>query len=471
MPAQVTFKSTLIFSSISLLALSSPAHSAGFSSTSNSASGMGNAFAGSAAVAEDASTVWFNPAGMTYLGEKLEGKSLLSNAAHIVAAKTDYEDKGSAAPAALNATMSGEKDISADVTSFIPNLYYMRPLNEKMHFGLSVNGPFGSKTLYDKDWMGRYQATETDMKSVNINPAISWKANDKLSLGAGVSGQYLHVKLGKAFDSVGVCRAVALGAAARSNDTSLINYCNAQYPKAAQVDKDSQALVEGKSFGFGFNVGLLYQPTAMTRIGASYRSKVKHKLKGDATYQVDAALKPIVAGLEAQGNNRFTDRDITAKLTLPDSVSLSLVHKVNSKLELLGDVTWTQWSTFQELRVVDKTGADVTSVPQKWKDVTRVSVGANYQYNDKLTLRTGVAFDQEPIPSAQFRTPRSPGNDRTWLSVGAGYKLNKKMTLDFGYSHLFLDETPIDNSGTGYSVRGLYNSSVDILSAQVNYKF
>ncbi len=472
MPAQVTFKTTLLFSSISLLALTSTAHSAGFALIENSASGMGKAFAGAAASAEDASTVWFNPAGMTYLNEKLDGKAQLTQAGHIIHAQTDFEDKGSSAPAALNANISGEVKANGDVTSFVPNLYYVRPINKKLQFGIAVNGPFGSKTIYDDDWIGRYQATETDMKTVNINPSLSWKANDKLSLGGGISAQYINVKLGSAFDSAAVCRSVALGAAAQTNSTALIDHCNNAYPKAAQSKTDSHALIKGDDFSFGFNLGLLYQPSKFTRVGASYRSKVKHELEGKAKYDINAGLAPVVAGLEAQGIKRFTNRDIEASVTLPDSVSLSLAHKVSSRLELLGDVTWTQWSTFQELKVEDTDGNEVSTVPEKWEDVTRVSIGANYKYNDRLTLRTGMAFDEEPIPNARYRTPRIPGNDRTWLSVGAGYKMNKHMTLDFGYSHLFLDETPIDNPGeTGYSVRGLYNSSVDILSAQVNYTF
>ncbi len=472
MSQKVSFKFTpFILSSASLLLLAQPAYSAGFALIENSASGMGNAFAGAAAIAEDASTIWFNPAGMTYLSESLEGKSQLTSAAHIVSAKTKFTDKGSAAPSTLNAILTGES-ANERVTSLIPNLYYVRPINQKLTFGVAVNGPFGSKTLYDEDWIGRYQATETDMKTVNINPSISYKANDKFSVGAGISAQYIHVKLGSSVDSVGACRKVALANAAKTNNTDLLAYCNKVYPNAAQAETDSQALVEGDGFSFGFNLGLLYQPTKLTRIGVSYRSKVKHDLEGDATYDLDEKLEPIVTALEAAGNNTFTNRDIEAEVELPDSISLSVAHKVNSRLELLGDVTWTQWSTFQELTVTDTTGKEVSTVPEKWKDVTRVSLGANYKYNDKLTLRTGIALDEEPIPSERYRTPRIPGNDRTWLSVGAGYKMNKKMDFDFGYSHLFLDETAIDNPGeTGYSVRGLYDSSVDIVSAQVNYKF
>lgn len=467
---QHRIKTSLLLSSFSLLLLTSSAHSAGFALIENSASGMGKAFAGAAAVAEDASTVWFNPAGMTYLGKTLDGKSQLSNAFHIVAAKTKYTDKGSAAPASLGAaTIDGEREGSKTIISPIPNLYYVRPISERLHFGLSVNGPFGSKTEYDEDSVVRYHATETDMKTVNINPSISWKANEKLSLGAGISAQYVNVRLGKSVDSAAACRKIGIGVATKTNSTALIDYCSATYPKASQHKNDSQAIVKGDDFSFGFNLGLLYQPTEMTRIGASYRSKVKHDLEGRAKYKVHDGLLPVIA---QTGITAFTNKNIEASVELPDSISLSLAHKVNNRLELLGDVTWTQWSTFQELLVNDTDGNLVTSTPENWKDVTRVSLGANYKYNDKLTLRTGVALDEEPIPSARYRTPRIPGNDRTWLSFGAGYKVNKKLTLDFGYSHLFLDETPIDNTDeAGYAVRGLYDSSVDIISAQVNYTF
>ena len=470
------FKTPILRSTRSLFVLStvlyaSSTYSAGFAIIENSASGMGNAFAGAAAVAEDPSTIWFNPAGMSYLSDNNGGKPALTNALHIIAAKTKFTDKGSRPPSSLGAaTIDGTKDSKKTIVSPVPNLYYMRPIDDRLTFGIGINGPFGSKTEYSDDWVGRYQATETDMKSVNINPSLSWKANDKLSLGAGISAQYIEVKLATAVDSAGACRKIGIGVATKTNSTAFIDYCNKTYPKAAQHKQDTHAVVEGDGVGFGFNVGLLYQPTEKTRIGVSYRSKISHTLDGKAKYDVDAGLNPVIA---QTGINTFTDRAIKASLELPESVSFSLAHKLNSRLELLGDVTWTSWSNFDELLITEKaTGKEVTRVPEKWKDVTRVSIGANYTVNDRLMLRTGVALDEEPIPSAHHITPRIPGNDRTWLSLGAGYKLNKKMHLDVGYSHLILDETAIDNPGeNGYSVKGLYNNKVDIFSAQLNYTF
>ncbi len=452
-----------------LLLFTSVAYSAGFALIENSASGMGNAFAGAAAVAEDSSTIWFNPAGMTYLGENNPSKSQVSSAVHIISAKTDFTDKGSSAPASLLSTIDGKKNVSERVTSAVPNLYYMRKIKPRLNFGISINAPFGSTTKYDEDWIGRYQATETEMKTVNINPSLSWKANNKLSLGGGISAQYIHVSLGKSLDSAAACRKVALA----SGSSATLDACNTSYPEASQVKKDSQVIVEGDDISFGYNLGLLYQATTRTRIGATYRSQVKHNLEGDISFELDPTLKAIGKGLEAKGINTFKDRNIEAVTDLPETIALSVAHKVNNKLELLGDVTWTGWSSFPELLITDaKTGADVTRTPENWTDVTRVSLGANFQYSDKLVLRTGIALDEEPIPSAKTRTPRIPGNDRKWLSFGAGYKMNKKTKFDVGYSHLFLDETPIDNiDDAGYAVKGLYDSNVNIFSAQVNYNF
>jgi long-chain fatty acid transport protein len=464
MQAEVRLKPSTVVFSFSILLLSTPAYSAGFALIENSASGQGKAFAGAAAAAEDASTVWFNPAGMTYLGKSLNGKSQLTQAGHIVSAKTEYTDRGSSAP---TGTLVG-KNANERVTSFIPNLYYVRPVNERLHFGLGINGPFGSKTLYDDDWIGRYNATDTDLLTINVNPSLSWKASDKLSIGGGISAQYVDLKeLSSAIDSAAVCRSVGLAIVNNGGPRTELDNCIATYPTAAQPATDSHVKVEGDDISFGFNLGLLYEPTAKTRLGVSYRSEITHDVDGTAKFDLNAGLSPTTIG----GAN-LVDRNVKATITLPESVSVSVAHKVNTKLELLSDVTWTGWSSFDQLLITNLDGTKFTNVRNEWEDVYRFSIGANYKYNDKLILRTGIAYDEEPIPSAQRRTPRIPGNDRTWLSFGAGYKLNKKLDLDVGYTHLFLDDALIDNADeNGNVVRGSYDSSVDILSAQVNYTF
>ena len=363
----------------------------------------------------------------------------------------------------------------------MPNLYYVKPLNENLHVGVGINAPFGLEVTYKDDWIGRYLATNSEMKTLNINPAISWKANKQFSIGGGISLQYVDVKLGSAIDSGAACRSAATAA----NSSALLTQCLTAFPTVGKSATDSEAQIEADDISYGYNLGILFEPTNRTRIGASYRSKITHETEGKADFTVDDSLAGVFVAAPTQANpggvtlqqalqaGRLSDRDITAEASLPDSFSLSVAHNLNSKLELLADATWTGWSSFEELRIVDKTGVDVALTPEKWEDVWRVSIGGNYKYNDKLTLRTGAAYDESPIPTPSRRTPRIPGNDRTWISFGAGYQVNNHIILDVGYSHLFVDDTPINHTSgdNGYTLKGVYEADVDILSAQLNWKF
>lgn len=452
------------------LALSTTVQAAGFALIENSASGMGNAFAGAAAVAEDASTTWFNPAGMAELGDGIQ----TSVAGHIIIPKAKFTDKGSWVNPALTggnidqaqAALTGIND-DGGKAAFVPNSYVVKRFNDKITGGIGINAPFGLETAYESDWIGRYNALDSAMQTVNINPSIAYEVNEQLTFGGGVSLQYITVELGSAIDSSAACRSIA-GAA---NSGDLLLSCLKAMPKLSNPATDSKVVISGDDVSFSYNLGAMYKPSPKTKIGVSYRAGTNHELEGKADYTVNAALQPI---LNATGVTRFNDVDVTAEANLPDTLSLSVAHKVNDKVELLGDFTQTGWSSFERLRVIDKkTGAIVTNVDEKWEDVSRFSVGANYQYNDRMKLRGGVAIDKTPIPNAKLRTPRTPDADRTWLAVGANYKLNKTSSLDFGYAHLFMDETPIDNTSedNGYAVRGVYDSSVDIISAQFNMSF
>lgn len=445
-------------------------HAAGFALIENSASGMGNAFSGGAASAEDASTVWFNPAGMSELADTPQ----VSAAAHIISPEASFKNGSSHVNPALTggdvatatAALQGTNDLT-DSAAFVPNVYAVMPYNERTKIGIGFTAPFGLETEYEDDWYGRYHAIKSAMKTVNINPSISYEVNDKLSIGGGVNAQYIDVELSSAIDSAAACR----GIAAAAGSAELGAQCAAAMPTIATPANDSKAVIKGDDWSFNVNAGLLYKPTEQTKIGVSYRSEMKHELEGTAKYTINPSFQPI---LTATGVTRFDDANAKADANLPASLSVSVAHKVNDKLEVMGDVTRTQWSSFERLTVKNAdTDALISDVDESWKDVNRYSVGANYQYNDRLKLRGGVAFDEEPIPDAERRTARIPGNDRTWVSAGANYKLQKNLSLDVGYSHLFVDDTEIDNTdeATGYVLNGEYESDVDIFSAQLNWSF
>ena len=399
------------------------AQAAGFALIEQSGSGMGNAFAGSSAIAEDASTVYFNPAGMTYI----EGTQLVG-ALHLIKPSAEFNNNGSL-PGGGPRPLGGSGGDAGDL-AFIPNMYFKTDLNDSIKLGIGINAPFGLKTEYDNGWIGRFQALKSEVKTVNINPAIAFKLNDQLSLGFGVSAMWAQATL---------TRAVNLGAA------------------------ESDVHIKGEDWGYGYNLGAIYQATPDTRFGLAYRSKVDQHLEGDAKF-----------GAPLAANNT----SVKANIALPETLSLSAFSRLNDTWDVMGDVTWTRWSRFKELKIIRANGSLLALTPENWDDTMRYSIGVNYHYSDSIKLRGGLAYDEEAI-SDQFRTARIPGNDRKWLSLGAGWKVTPNSNIDVGYSHLFISSAKIDDNQTAAIVgppgngrlTGSYDASVDILSMQYTHNF
>ncbi|MCW8931735.1 MAG: outer membrane protein transport protein [Gammaproteobacteria bacterium] len=421
------------------LCLTSTTYASGFAIIENGASGMGQAFAGAAAVAEDPSTIYFNPAGMMYL----KGTQVTTGM-HIIKSDAEFKDKGSTNLTAFGVSQGNDGGNAGD-TFYVPNFYYVRDFGEKYKIGLGVNAPFGLGTEYKDGWMGRYAATNSELTSMNFNPSIAFRANEKLSIGLGMNIQYLDATLEKDIYQFGL-------------------------PAPFAGTPDGSVKVEGDSWEFGFNAGFIYEITSQTRLGIHYRSEISHTLEGDIKYEgISQALtgNPLTAP-------KFINQDARANIDTPSTLSVSLTHQLNDRLTLLGDITHTKWSNFEELSVVGDNGVEVTQVDEKWDDSYRISAGIKYQYNSQWILRTGIAHDETPIDD-KHRTARIPGDDRTWLSFGASYSPSKSLTVDVGYSHLWVEDAEIDEdyplltaSGT---LKGEFDADVDILSVQATWKF
>lgn len=443
---------------VSLLAIltTSNVNASGFAIAENSASGMGSAFAGASAIAEDASTTYFNPAGLS----KLKGSQMIF-AGHIVSVSSPFTNNGSTLNLALGGgTLLGPND-DGSTTAFIPNFYYATDLNDKWAFGLGITAPFGQASEYSDTWVGRYHATESEVTTININPSASYKVDDKLSVGFGVSVQYIEATLDNKLDSAAICLAAGGGAACGALGIGV--------PGTAATD--SSLSLNGDDWSFGWNFGLLYDLSDQTRLGLAYRSNVKHTLNGVADFTRSAELNLFLTGA---GSNAVTDTGITAGIDLPETLSLSLQHTVNAKWSVLADVTWTKWSRFDEL-VIDFSNPEqpTSTTPENWENSLRYSLGVNYQADAKWIYRAGLALDETPIPSAEDMTPRIPDSDRIWLSFGFGYKMSDSFGIDVGYSHLFFDDININNTDAsfGHTLTGSYDVSVDLFSAQLNWKF
>ncbi len=424
-----TKKVTVLAVAAALGGLTSGAIAGGFAIGTQSGSGTGNAFAGGAAAADDASVAWFNPAAMTLIpGTQVAG------ALHALKPSFKFQNQGSTGPvftcAAPFSCPGGDGGDAGD-WAFVPNGFMTMAINPKLSFGVALNVPFGLKTEYDAGWRGQLTALKTDVKTVNINPSVAYKMSDTVSIGAGVSIQKI--------------------------DATLTSAANAFGTSIADINADD--------IGYGFNVGLTVQATPDTRIGAHYRSAIKFDLEGTVT---------VSATPTANGNVR-------ADLKVPDTFSLSLFHNLNPQWELMGDITWTGWSSLQQLAIIRTTasaggavGSTVGGAPLlfNWDDTWRYSFGANYKLNPQTKLRFGAALDKTPTNDVD-RTAKLPDQDRTWLAFGVQYKPSKSGILDVGYAHEFIKDATISNTVTGAPGRlsGTFSNKADIFSIQYSHSF
>ena len=441
----------------------SHSNAAGFALIEKSASGMGSAFAGAAAVAEDASTVWFNPAGMT----RLSGSQMVV-AGHFVSPTADYTDTGSTKnPALGGGALTGTND-DGGASALVPNFYYVTEIGNGTMFGIGVTVPFGLSTEYNSDWVGRYTATKSEVHAININPSFASKATDNLSVGFGLNIQYIEATLANQLDSTAICLGKLLALGATCPGASIGNPAN-----AGNATFDSSQSLTADDLSIGWNFGLLFDLDKDSRLGLAYRSSIKHKLEGNVDFNLSTELSTAVATMAVPYSTLFSDRGLTATVELPESLSLSYIRNVDTKLSVMADITWTRWSNLQELIIVFDPIQPASTIPENWDNSYRYSLGMNYRQDDKLTYRAGIAIDQTPIKSPEDRTPRIPGNDRTWLSFGIGYNMATDMSIDVGFSHLFIDDTKMNNTDASFShtVTGTYDADVNILSAQANFKF
>lgn len=436
--------------------LSSISYAAGFALIEQSVTSLGRAFAGSAAVAEDASTIFFNPAGLSYLSH-----SEFSAGLNLINPKSDFYNEGSALKDGTPITGNGD---DGGRLGLVPNLYYAQRLNDRMVAGIGINAPFGLVTEYDDNWVGRYQAIKSSLKTVNINPSFAFQTTEKLSLGFGINLQHAELALSQAIDFGSACAStsVSTNPSVTAPLKALAATC------AAPQAYDGKLKMTADDWSWGYNLGLMFQANEATRIGFAYRSKISHHLKGEGNFS-----KPNNAAVQTVANAiGFSNGNIDGKVTLPESASVAIHHQINAQWAIMGDASWTRWSRFQTLTVnSDDSERLNSSKEEKWDNNMRYGIGLTYLHNDTWTFRGGIAYDETPV-SDQYRTPRIPDEGRKWIALGASYKYSENIILDAGYSHLFVsDPTLNETDDKGYNLKGKYKSSVDILGIQMRWIF
>lgn len=456
------------------------AFGAAFALQEQSGSALGNAFAGGAAAAEDVSTLWSNPAGLSRLASPQ-----VAAAVHFVTPSFTFHDQASR-PAQFQAL--GGTGGDAGSLNVIPNFYVAAPINRQWSVGIGVNAPFGLVTEYSGDWLGRFQAVKSDIKTINVNPGASWRVSDTFAVGFGVNWQRIDAELTSRINySAAFAQAAGQAAAA-----GLISPALAGQIVGLTPGLEANAKVEGDDNTWGWNVGFLWDVTPQTRIGAHYRSTMKYTVSGTASFEypalpaVPSPLAPVMQLLAGGVNSAIcagpgvppapgcTSTGVTAELKLPDTYNLSVFHHLTDRVDLMGDVQFTHWSTFKQLTFVRSSGTVLASTPENFSDTWRLSVGTTYRWTDAWSFRGGLAWDQSPVNTAD-RTPRLPDEDRFWIAIGAQYRFNRNLALDAGYSYIFLRNAQIaQNAGSTAAnglIQGHYESNVNVLSAQITYSF
>jgi long-chain fatty acid transport protein len=400
------------------------ANAAGYQLREVSAVGTGNALAGSTAGAADLSTVFLNPAGMT----RLTGHGVQADV-NVVLPRIEFS--GDAANGGVPYSGGEGGDAGEDVV--VPALYGMWDIGPTLKAGLSLTIPFGLATKYDEDWVGRYFAVESEIENYVLSPSIAWKPSDRLSLGAGLQIGRTDAKL---------TRAINLSPLGLS---------------------DGMSDLEGSDYGYGYTLGMLYEFTPASRIGLTYRSRIDYTLDGDADIQgVPDAVAALIPTLQ--------DTDAEAEVTTPDVLSFGAYHEINPKWAVMSEVSWTNWSVFDELRVEFEDGRPDDVTDEDWDDSLFFSVGADYRLSETRTIRFGVAYDESPVPD-DTRTARIPDADRYWVSLGYAQDFGTRGTFNVGYTHLFFEDASISETTDAGTLDGEYSGSADIVAANIVFRF
>ena len=437
---------------LSVTAAGEQALASGYALREQSATALGNAMAGATAGAEDLSYMFFNPAALT----RLSGNQLLG-ATHVIVPHLEMKDVSASTGGISIGGGNGGSNAGED--GVVPVFYGMwdtqqsLQLDKNIKMGLGVNVPFGVRTDYDDGWAGRYHALHSKVLAVNVNPAVAWEVFDGLSVGAGLQAQYFDARLTNAIDFGSIGQALG----------------------GVPTQQDGTAKATGDGWGYGFNLGVLYEPWQGTRFGAAYRSAIHHTLKGNGNFQLDAAgtgqrLVVATGGL-------FQDTPIKANLTTPETVAFGAYHDLSPEWAVMGEAAWTRWSRFRNLTIKFNNPAQPNNVTEEdWRDTWFFALGLTWRPDERWTLRGGAAFDQDPNRN-RTRTPRLPTDDRYWLSLGVGYRPFDNLTFDFGYTHVFIKNTSIDLTADqpGNQVRGNLSGkaegSADVFGVQASWVF
>lgn len=404
----------------------STAFAAGFQLTEQSSLGLGRAYAGAGIVGDDLSAVHYNPAGMTLLpGTQIQAGTVYIDVDAAYSGNDGSENNG---------RLKGQ---------FIPAGYTTYQVNDKLWLGFAMTVPFGMGTHYGRGWEENTSGTSAKIYTFDMNPSFAYKISDFISVGAGISVQYAKAKLGKM-------------AADRDTFGSL------------------HSKVEGDSWDWGYNFGIMISPNDTMRFGLAYRSSIEHNASGHT---------------KLAGSGAFSDLDgqimsMDTTIETPATVMLTGTWEATQDLRISGLIRWAEWSNFDTLSLEHGLNAGLMQYPgvagmletveieNKWQDTWLFSVGADYRINDAWTVRGGIAYEMGAVDDEKYRVAVIPDTDRLWLSLGASYHWSKQLQFDVAAAMLKgIGNRDLYDYDTKTKAGEFDNLDCYILGAQMQYRF
>lgn len=386
------------------------AHAAGFQLNEFSSSGLGRAYSGEGAVADNAGSASRNPAAIMMF----DRPSFSGGAIFI---KPDVNISG-------HSPAGGSTDANNIApNALVPNLHYVAPINDQFGWGVSATSNYGLATEFNDNYRAGSVGGKTDLKTVNFNLSGAYRLDNHWSFGLGLDAVYAKAKIERYAGDLGKILVAGGKVPAFAQD------------KVGNLPANTQITsLEGDKWGFGWNAGILYELNKENRYALTYRSKVKIDFDGEYKSSLPAMYNPILAGYGLYGTGGAT---IPGALTLnlPEMWEVSGYNTVAPKWAVHYSMAYTRWSQFKELRATAKDGQLLFNKDESFNDAYRLALGTSYFMDENWTFRTGIAFDDSPVP-AEKRSISIPDQDRLWLSAGTTYAFNKDASVDVGISYM-----------------------------------
>ena len=425
------------------------AMASGFQIREDSIQAMARSHAGSASDWGDAAVVANNPAAMSLFDKTTFQSDLTAIDLH----GTFVGGGANALPPPGNTLLTGGNGGDVGDTTPVPAVHFILPVGNGFTIGASLTAPFGLRTQYDPNWVGRYFALKSELKTVDFTLAGSYKINDMFSVGASLIYQRADAELSNAVD---------FGKLLYLKGAGPLGF----FPQSA----DGTARIKGNDSSFGWDVGFLFRPTPDTNIGLNFRSKIDHNISGHADFNVPSNVRAVLGAAPL-----FLNTPAAADISTPSVWTFSVSQKFAQDFTLSADVERTNWNTLKGLTVTFANPAQPTSFEAfNWKNSTEYALGLDWRIDPHWTLRGGIARDNTPTNDGT-RDPRLPDNNRQLYSVGLGWMPNDNVSWNIGYTRINIDTPKIVDvnlqSSPGAVLAGQYNADANLFGVSATFHF